>query len=121
MEEIKQRLENFFINYVDNKGKLLADYFDIDELVERTANYITRGIISIKLYQKKEREYNKSEIEDEIYFRNENGENINITRKDLDTIVDIYQTYLGNDDSWHLACKNAINDFLESKENKGDK
>ena len=116
MEKIKDKLYDFFANYIDNKHELLSDKTDIDELVDRTARYITRGMISIYLYQHRDRLYHKSDIEDEIAIQRDwKHRNIDITQEEIEKVVDIYEKYLDNDDSWNIHCKDAITDYLESK------
>lgn len=116
MEKIKDKLYDFFANYVDNKHELLSDKTDIDELVDRTARFITRGMISIYLYQHRDRLYHKSDIEDEIAIQRDwKHRNIDLTQEEIEKVVDIYEEYLGNDDSWSIHCKDAIADYLESK------
>ena len=112
MEKIKDKLYDLFANYVDNKCNLLYDLTDIDELVDRTARYITRGFISIMLYQKRDRQNHKSDIEDEIFIHYSNKK---FTDEDIEEIVSLYEEYLGEDTTWNVYCKKAIEDYLESK------
>ena len=92
---------------------LIKEYFKDKELTLENVIKMCEiyGVLRERIFRQVEREYHRIDVIDEFVDR----EVVNYTDDDIEYVLDKYEEYLGDDESWHTALNCAF-DCLDEED-----